>query len=128
MNEEHPLVWFRWLVRALAAGIVVMAFSFLIGEGGFHPFLRPADETVLMVLFWAAIAGLVLGWWSEWIGGLVTVGSILLFYLVHQFIAGSFPKGWAFALIALPGLLFLAIAMCFSSRQLGRRSWKGTAP
>jgi hypothetical protein len=105
----------------------VLALLFLIGEGGFNPFAMTADEAVLMVLFWAAIAGLVIGWWSERIGGLLTVGSIVLFYVVHRLVGGSFPKGWAFALIALPGVLFLALACCSLRRDSRIQSSKGTA-
>jgi hypothetical protein len=53
--------------------------------------------------------GLVLAWRWEFVGGLISIGSLLLFYLAMFMSDGRFPRGPFFALVAAPGLLFLVV-------------------
>jgi len=64
---------------------------------------------MLMVPFFVTRLGLLLGWRWEGLGGGLVVGGMAVFYLVHfaQTGFGQFPRGFAFPLIALPGVLFL---------------------
>lgn len=98
------------LASLLVVGLVVLIY---VGEGGFNPFRLTGSEAALMTLFWIAIAGLVVTWWSESLGGALTVGGMLCYYLAHRWIAGTWPAGWAFRLIALTGALVLIVA-CFA--------------
>ena len=65
--------------------------------------------------------GMILAWWREGLGGSITVGSLLAFYVVHLTTAGTFPKGWAWLAFAAPGFLFLL------SSHLRRRPRIGVA-
>jgi len=53
------------------------------------------------------VAGMMLAWWREGLGGSITVGSLLAFYVLHTATAGRLPKGWAWLVLATPGFLFL---------------------
>jgi hypothetical protein len=115
----------RWTARALAVVVVGFVSLTLIGEGGFNPFRLTAGDAALMLCFWTAVAGLVVAWWSESVGGALTVGGMLLFYAVHWSVSGQFPRGWYFGLIALPGLLFLFSAALDRRRARPAGLWRG---
>jgi hypothetical protein len=51
--------------------------------------------------------GLIIAWYREKLGGIITVTCLLLFYAAHLVGSGNLPNGPWFALIAAPGLLFL---------------------
>lgn len=50
---------------------------------------------------------MVSAWRYEIPGGIISIVSLLCFYLIHYFTAGYFPKGLAFMMFTLPGVLFL---------------------
>jgi len=52
--------------------------------------------------------GMILAWHWEGLGGGITVGSLLAFYTALRVMDGRFPRGPYFALVATPGILFLA--------------------
>ena len=53
--------------------------------------------------------GLLIAWRFEALGGSISLGSFVLFYLLNYAKAGSFPRGWAFFGFSIPGILFLLI-------------------
>lgn len=95
MSEQQCITGVRWLVRVLAIAVVGFVLVIYVGEGGFNPLRLTPGEAASMVLFWAAVIGLLLAWRWEIVGGALTVGGILLFYGLHWFLAGTFPRGWA---------------------------------
>ena len=65
-------------------------------------------ELLLFVFFPLGFCvGMVVAWWREGLGGGITVGSLAAFYLADRLVSSSYPRGWAFAALALPGFLFL---------------------
>ena len=98
----------RWTARSLALAIGSLVFLLAVGEG-FNPAKLKASELVLTMPFLLAWIGLWLGWRWEGLGGILIVTGVAAFYLVHfvQTGFGRFPNGWAFPLLAAPGLLFL---------------------
>ena len=95
----------RWTARGWSAATVVLVLAFIVGEG-----LKPSGRSgwLEFLLFPLGISlGMILAWWDELLGGSITVGSLLAFYLVHRATAGTFPRGWAWLTFAAPGFLFL---------------------
>lgn len=84
---------------------IVLVLAFIVGERS----LPSAPDEWLGFLFFplGASVGMLLGWWNERIGGIITVGSLGVFYLLHFTTAGAFPRGWAWLVFAAPGFLFL---------------------
>jgi hypothetical protein len=111
------IVGLRWAARALGVMVIGTAALFLLGEGGVSLMRLTPREGILMVLFLTALAGMVVGWRHEALGGALTVGSLALFYVLEWSFRGRVPTGGALALVALPGLLFLCCA-----------AWTQTAP
>lgn len=110
-NSDCLLLTLQWSARMLSlaglAGVIVI----LIGERGFNPLAMTFQESSLMALFWVAMIGLLVAWRWEIAGGALNVGGIVLFYAAHWAFTASFPRGWAFLCLALPGVLFLIHAV-----------------
>ena len=81
---------------------------------------------VLMLFPLGFLIGLILGWQEELKGGALAVGSIAAFYFVYGLILnGSILQGGWFAIVALPGFLFLLYGIFLSaSRGKGRIAHK----
>jgi hypothetical protein len=107
--EICPLAFtFRWVGRLLAVVALAIIAAFMLGISGMHLFQVNPQETILMVPFLTAALGLLIGLHRELLGGTLAVGSMLGFYWLDYRVSGSFPQGWTFAFIALPGVCFLA--------------------
>jgi hypothetical protein len=103
----------RWTARlwSVASGAIILLF--FLGEGVFADSFYLADITPgewLMLAFFPSgiVAGMGVAWQREGAGGAITVGSLLAFYGVNAALGYSMPRGPYFALLAAPGLLFLA--------------------
>jgi hypothetical protein len=81
----------RWIARVWIAATVVLILAFIVGEG-FHPF---GPEDLLGALFFPVgiCVGMIPAWRKESLGGSITVGSLLTFYVVRRATAGTYPKG-----------------------------------
>ena len=98
----------RWTARVWSIASVALVLAFIVGEG-----LNPSgpSEALGLVFFPLGICvGLIVAWWKEGLGGSITVGSLLVFYVLHRATAGMFPTGWAWAAFAAPGFLFLLVS------------------
>jgi hypothetical protein len=115
----------RWTARLLALVVLGFLLAIFIGERG-TPLVRlnPA-ESGQMLLFLAAALGLALAWHWEAPGGALTLAGLALFYLNEYRLAGRFPSGWAFAVMAVPAVLFLIAA---SARRGARGAIGDTGP
>ena len=105
MRRPTSIAWFARVASVVSVGTILL---FMIGEG-FKPLKITFTEWIGLLFFPFGISlGMILAWWKERLGGIVTIGSFLMFYTVNYLISGRFPSGWAFLLFALPGILFLA--------------------
>jgi hypothetical protein len=95
----------RWTARMWALVTMVVVVLLSIGEG-VHP-AGPAEAAGLLLYPGGICLGMVLAWWKEGVGGMVTVVSLLAFYILHTVTAGRLPQGWAWLILAVPGFLFL---------------------
>jgi hypothetical protein len=98
----------RWTARVWSAASVALVLGFIVGEG-FNP--SGLNEWLGVLFFPAGISiGMILAWWKEALGGSITVGSLLAFYVVHVATAGTLPRGWAWLVFAAPGFMFILLA------------------
>ncbi len=97
----------RWSARILSILVVGILLVFAFGEG-LNLSHFTARELLLFVFFPLGFCvGMVVAWWREGLGGGITVGSLAAFYLLDRLLSSSFPRGWAFVALAVPGFLFL---------------------
>ena len=95
----------RLTARAWAVATIGVVLLLSVGEG-LYP-AGPAEWIGLALYPGGICVGMILAWWKEGLGGSITVGSLLAFYLLHTATAGSLPKGWGWLVLAVPGFLFL---------------------
>src|SRR5262245_52191862 len=100
----------RWTARVwgIASALLLSAFVF-----GGHEHLRfTANEAVAFACFpIGVVLGFAIAWWRDLAGGLVTVGSLALFYLWIFALGGRLPLSPYFFLFAGPGFLHVAGAL-----------------
>ena len=104
-KHQRWITALRWTARVWSVASIALVLGFFVGEG-----LNPSglNEWIGVLLFPVGISvGMILAWWKEGLGGSITLGCLLAFYVVHLATAGKFPKGWAWLVFAAPGFLFL---------------------
>ena len=99
-----------WVARVLSLLCVGIILMFMIGEG-FNVGQMTVQERWLILGFPIGVCiGMVVGWFNEGAGGLITALSLALFYGTHYAQRGTFPGGkgvpW-FLIFSSGGLLFL---------------------
>lgn len=115
MKPESVL---SWAARAwgIASALLLLAFAF----GGQEHIRLTAGEAVGFLFFpLGVITGFVVAWRRELAGGLVTVGSLALFYLWLTARDGKLPTSPYFLLFAAPGFLHIASATIVALRGRG---------
>lgn len=108
-NQNKRTVLIRQVIhltaRTLSIVIIGIELLLLFGEG-----LYPSTtmEWIGLLFFPLGISvGMILAWWKEGLGGVITVGSLVAFYVIHYISVHTFPKGWGWFSFSVPGFLFL---------------------
>jgi hypothetical protein len=113
----------RWAGRTTAILIGALWLTFAIGEGVPNILKQPSGViwqfASLMVMF----AGYAAGWRNERLGGVVSLAGWMAFYVVNVADVGRLP-GPAFALMAVPGVLYL-VAWRMARRDLFNNPGQG---
>ncbi len=97
----------QFTARLLSAVVLIVAILFLLGGVTSPTASYSRAEILQLALFGFTLAGLLLAWKRELLGGTLTLISMILFYLVEWTVTGGLPRGVAFAIVTLPGLLFI---------------------
>ena len=121
LNHFRLLLKIHNLIIVLS--IISIAVILAIFNSDVQAFGQVAPKQWVGFLFFpvGVIAGMLLGWWREVLGGAVTVMSLLGFYLIYGwFLNGQIWLGAWFIVFALPGILFLISGMAF--RHFFRRN------
>jgi len=111
----------RWVARILSIVCVALLLLFLVGEGDFSQPLRLSGGEIVQMLFFplGIVVGMTAAWWRETLGAAITVGSLVLFYLLNILFGHRIPDGpWFFA-FASPGFLF-GLARWLAPRRRAR--------
>lgn len=102
-----PLAIIELLARVGSIASITLLLMLFLGEG-FHPSEISKNEWAGLLFFPIGIViGMVVAWWKEGVGSVVTVGSLLGFYLVWGYLMRNHIGGWWFLIFAFPGFLFL---------------------
>ena len=97
----------RWTARVVGSFTVALFTIFVAGEG-LHPSLLTRTEMVIFVALFVTLAGLVVAWNHEGLGGAMSVSGLIAFYLLNFAASGRWPRGVIIPMMFIPGLLFLA--------------------
>lgn len=106
-EPKHALpMGIRWAARISGVALTVLATLFLFGEGFPNVFAQPPEVVLEFLAMGSMIAGFLLGWRWEAIGGGLALLGFGLFCGVELIVNGAFPGG-AIPLFAIPGILLL---------------------
>ncbi len=98
------LIALRATARFLGSVLFLMIIMFAVGEGIPNPFALGFSETITFFSFVIMLAGLIIAWKLEGIGGLIVLGGYLMFAVVNP---GSVSMNVVF-IFPLTGILFIA--------------------
>ncbi len=105
-RKQAVSVGIRWAARISGLALAVMATLFLFGEGFPNVFVQPTEVVLEFLALGMMLAGFLLGWRWEAIGGGLALLGFSLFCGVELIVNGAFPGG-AIPLFAIPGILLL---------------------
>ncbi|MFQ6101027.1 MAG: hypothetical protein ACE5OS_07305 [Anaerolineae bacterium] len=117
MNEtqtstKRDVTALRWIARLWSIASIGFVLLMFIGSGlqeGFNLAQFTFRDLVGLFFFPLGVClGMILAWRWEGLGGGIAVGSLLAFYAALYIADGRFPRGPWFALVAAPGVFFLA--------------------
>ena len=98
----------RWIARIWSIVSIVLIIMFIVGERGAGP--GSGIEWISFIFFpVGVVGGMINGWRKDALGGVVTVFSLVAFYLVEFIDSGTWPSGPWFVLMAFPGFIYLAL-------------------
>jgi hypothetical protein len=102
-----PLAVIELLARVGSIASITLLLMLFVGEG-LHPSEISKNEWAGLLFFPVGVViGMVIAWWKEGVGSVVTLGSLLGFYLVWGYLMRNHIGGWWFLVFASPGFLFL---------------------
>jgi hypothetical protein len=112
LPKDHLTARVRWVARGLGLALLGIVLLFFIGEGimgGDMPNLltMSLSEDFMLLALLMTLLGIVVAWHWEGIGGLLIVGSVLLFESINALLLGYWRIGVFDPLFVLVGLLFL---------------------
>ena len=102
-----PLAIIELLARVGSIASITLLLMLFVGEG-FHPSKISTNEWAGLLFFpIGVVIGMAIAWWKEGLGSVITVGSLIGFYLVWGYVMRNHIGGWWFLVFASPGFLFL---------------------
>lgn len=109
---DQTTLWTRRIARGLGLVLLALVLALFIGEGLFGLNLATLQQLNLtegfMLLAWGmALLGVVVAWVWEGIGGVLIIGSIMLFAGMNGLTSGTWRVGVLEPLFLVDGLLFL---------------------
>ncbi len=95
----------RWSARIWSVAAIVLVLGFIVGEGLYLSW--PWEWLGFLFFPVGIVAGMIVAFRKEGLGGSITVASLLAFYLVHVLTTGKIPKGWGWLIFSAPGFLYM---------------------
>ena len=100
---------FRWIARGLSVLSVLMLLMFLFGQYFDPAHVLPKQWVGMLFFPLGVVIGFFISWRFELVGGLISIASLIGFYLIYGLIlSGRLPQGWAFLIFTIPAFLFIA--------------------
>ena len=93
----------RWIARLLGIYITIDMVSYIVGEGIPYISTNTIPVQIGYVTLVLALGGIIVGWFRELVGGLILVGSYVLFSIMM----GGFLQRPAFPYMIGIGTLYL---------------------
>ena len=107
IDSGWPLAIIEWLAKLGSIASIVLLALIFFGEV-FEPSRITRNEWIGLLFFPIGLTiGLVIAWWREGLGSVISVGSLAGFYVVWGYLFRNHIGGPWFIAFASPGFLFL---------------------
>lgn len=107
-QETAWIVGVRWFARATSVLSIGLLLLFIIGEGSGPRAVASREWIGLLFFPFGVVVGMLVAWKRELLGSLLSIASLVCFYIVYGFILnGRLPGAWAFAAFTSPAFFFL---------------------
>ena len=107
IDLSFPLALIEILARMASIASITLLLMLFMGEG-LQPSKISANEWIGLLFFpIGVVIGMVIAWWKEGVGSVVTMCSLFGFYFVWGYLLRNHIEGWAFVVFASPAFLFL---------------------
>lgn len=108
-NSTNILVGIRFMARLMVVALFIVFITLFITEPesqkNLDPFGLATSESLLVLSFYAALAGLIIGWWMEGVGGFLTIAGLVGFSVMYYMLKGNML--WNIWIMGLPAILFI---------------------
>jgi len=122
MNLKFAVAVLKWLARILSLLSTALILLYLLDENfdpwsiiKTEPYFHlsfPAHAILFLFFPVGIIAGFITAWWSEGIGGSISVLSLIGYYITNYiFTSGVFPEGPAYWILTSPAAAFILYSM-----------------
>ena len=112
-----PLAVIELLARVGSVASITLLLLLFQAEV-FHPSeIAPREWVGLLFFPVGVIAGMIIAWWKEGLGAIVTLASLLGFYLVYGYLFRYHIGGYWFLLFSSPGFLFMLHWLLYRTGQ-----------
>lgn len=117
MNESlihdrvSPILVIRWLARITSLASISMLLLFALGGEESLQFNNSREVLGFTFFPIGIVAGMIVGWKWELTGGLVSILSLIGFYIWQFMPAGEIPAGPWFMIFTSPAVLFLVAGL-----------------
>ncbi len=101
----------RWTARIWTVASLSLLSAFIFGDGERGIWPTPMEWLGIAMFPGGVVAGMLIAWWKETLGGAITIASLAGFYAWHFLRAGQFSAGPWFIILAAPGFLFLMASL-----------------
>lgn len=107
-TDRLPLAVIELIARVGSIASISLLALIFFGEGSFRPSEISRNEWIGLAFFpIGVVLGMIIAWWKEGVGSVLTVGSLIGFYVVYGYLFRNHIGGWWFIVFASPGFLFL---------------------
>lgn len=106
IHLNWSLVGLEWVARGASIASITLLILIFLGET-FNPQVSFQEWIGLLFFPIGVVVGMIIAWRREAVGGILTVLSLLGFYVVYGYLFRNHIGGWAFVAFAAPGFLFL---------------------
>jgi hypothetical protein len=107
ISQRHFVIVLRWTARILATALVFLVLAIAIGEGPPNPFNQSAKVQLEFLCMGIMLAGLVIGWKWEGLGGVMALAGVVVFHIIE----GKLWINPFFGLFTLAGILYLVCGL-----------------
>ena len=119
MKKKQPYNGLRWTARISGTLLVAFTLFFVIANfidsmnrNNESPFASFSTLIIIIFIIWGiALASLILALWKEGIGGVISLGSFILMYILNLFNAEASVRAGAlpiFLIFSVPSILYLS--------------------